>query len=48
MTILCEILFVIAVLAAAVFLIGVFVYSVIWAITVNKGAVRRLKRMKNE
>lgn len=48
MTILCEILFVIAALAAAVFLIGVFVYSVIWAITVNKRAVRRLKRMKNE
>lgn len=48
MTILCEILFVIAVLAAAVFLIGVFVYSVIWAITVNKIAIGRLKRMKNK
>lgn len=48
MTILCEILFVIAALAAAVFLIGVLIYSVTWAITVNKKAIRRLKRMKNE
>lgn len=48
MTILCEILLVIAVLVVMIFLVGALIYSVIWAVTVNKRAIRRLKRMKNE
>lgn len=46
MTILCEILFVIVLLILTVLLVGTLIYSITWAISINKKALKKFKRMK--